>query len=231
MTASSGVDSRGVQPRAVLNSLAPLVDLRQADGVTHGRLVVLNGVSSAGKTTLATAFRDQRARAGDFWMLLGIDDALAKLPIQWVDLGLPMGPGAFGDQGLYFERTAAGLRLRVGPLGRQLIDVYHQWVSAAVHSGMNVIVDDVVIDRETHDSWLRALSGLQPTWVGVRCSVEIAEAREFARGDRAIGLARAQHDIVHRDIPYAFEVDTGVLDPEQALAALRRGLGLRTHGD
>jgi chloramphenicol 3-O-phosphotransferase len=46
------------------------------------------------------------------------------------------------------------------------------------------------------------------------------------RGDRAIGMASAQHDVVHRDIPYAFEIDTGELSAEQAHAALRRGLGL-----
>jgi hypothetical protein len=38
------------------------------------RVVVLNGASSAGKTTLATAFRDQRAAVGDFWLLTGIDE-------------------------------------------------------------------------------------------------------------------------------------------------------------
>ena len=65
----------------------------QCDGVNPGRLVMLNGVSSAGKTTLATAFRDERAPLGDFWMLIGIDDALAKLPSEWMDLGLVTGPG------------------------------------------------------------------------------------------------------------------------------------------
>jgi hypothetical protein len=44
------------------------------------RVVILNGGSSAGKTTLGTAFRDQRAADGDFWLLIGIDDFLAKLP-------------------------------------------------------------------------------------------------------------------------------------------------------
>jgi chloramphenicol 3-O phosphotransferase len=189
-------------------------------------LVVLNGVSSAGKTTLASAFRDERARVGDFWLLVGIDDALSKLPAQWVDLGLASGPGSHADQGLFFERVERGLRLRVGPLGRQLIDVYHQWVSVAVRAGMNVIVDDVIVDRKTYEGWSEVLDGLNPIWVAIRCRPEIAEARELMRGDRAIGMASAQHDVVHRDIPYAFEIDTGELSAEQAHAALRRGLGL-----
>jgi chloramphenicol 3-O phosphotransferase len=191
-----------------------------------GRLVLLNGVSSSGKTTLSTSFRDERARSGDFWMLIGVDDALAKLPSQWVDLGLVTGPGEYADGGLWFEQTPSGQRLRLGRLGRQLIDVYHQWVSVAVRAGMNVIVDDVVIDRTTYASWERTLDGLEPIWVAVRCPLEIAESRELKRGDRAVGLARAQHDVVHRDIPYAFEIDTGDLNAAQAHEALRRGLGL-----
>jgi chloramphenicol 3-O phosphotransferase len=191
-----------------------------------GWLVVLNGVSSSGKTTLASAFRDDRARCGDFWLLIGIDDALSKLPSQWVDMDLATGPGEHADDGLWFEQTANGRRLRVGPICRQLIDVYHQWVSAAVRSGINVIVDDVVIDRETYDSWERCLEGLEPIWVAVRCPLEVAEARELTRGDRAIGLARAQHDVVHRDISYAFAIDTGDLTAIQARETLRRHLGL-----
>jgi chloramphenicol 3-O phosphotransferase len=191
-----------------------------------GRLVVLNGVSSSGKTTLSSSFRDERARSGDFWLLIGIDDALSKLPSQWVDLGLAGGPGEYAVGGLWFEQTSNGRRLRLGELGRQLIDVYHQWVSVAVRAGMNVIVDDVVIDRATYDSWERTLDGLEPIWVAVRCPVEIAESRELARGDRALGLARAQHDVVHGDITYDFEIDTGELSAPQALEALRRGLGL-----
>jgi chloramphenicol 3-O phosphotransferase len=194
--------------------------------VEPGQLVLLNGVSSSGKTTLASAFRDEQARHGEFWLLIGIDDALSKLPSQWVDMGLATGPGECADGGLWFEQTSSGRRLRVGPLGRQLIDVYHQWVSASVRAGMNVIVDDVVIDRETYDSWKRALDGLEPIWVAVRCTLEIAERRELDRGDRALGLARAQHDVVHRDIPYAFEIDTGDLTAPQAHEALRRCLGL-----
>ena len=70
------------------------------------------------------------------------------------------------------------------------------------------------------------LDGLEPIWVGVRCRLEIAESRELIRGDRALGMARAQHDVVHRDIPYAFEIDTGDLTANQALEVLRRSLGL-----
>ena len=190
----------------------------------HGRLVVLNGVSSAGKTTLASAFRDARAAVGEFWFLVGIDDVLSKLPAQWVDLGLASGEGSYVNDGMRFETGPNGVSLRVGSVCRQLFEVYHRTVAAAVRLGLNVLVDDVVVDQATRDDWFRVLDGLDPTWVAIRCAPEIADQRERTRGDRPIGMAGVQQDVIHRGIPYAIEIDTGSLTPGEALTALLRGL-------
>jgi chloramphenicol 3-O-phosphotransferase len=113
--------------------------------------VILNGASSSGKTTLATAFRDQQAAVGEFWLLIGIDDFLSKLPPAWLDLGLPTGPGKRAIEGLRFGTTPTGRDLVVGETCRQLLHVYHHAVAAAARSGLNVIVDDVVVDE---GSWM-----------------------------------------------------------------------------
>jgi len=187
------------------------------------RVVVLNGASSAGKTTLATAFRDQRARAGDFWLVIGIDDFLAKLPAEWMSAGQDR--GAFADDGVRFETTADGLTVAVGSLGRRLLRAYQACVGAAAHAGLNVIVDEVVIDETTWSDWVAALRGLDVVWVGVRCSAEVAEERSTVRGDRYRGLARAQTATVHRYATYDFEIDTTTGGASRALAELTRQLG------
>ena len=194
--------------------------------MAQGRLVILNGTSSAGKTTLATSFRDGRAHRGDYWLLTGIDDAIAKLPPLWIDLGPPTQPGARAVDGMYWGVEDGVRRLRFGPVMLGLVHVYHQTVAAAVRSGINVIVDDVVVDRAVFESWQSALDGLIAEWVAVRCPKDVAEQREHARGDRAKGLVAAQYDVVHRWIRYSFEIDTGVLDRAAALDALCRGLGI-----
>jgi chloramphenicol 3-O-phosphotransferase len=76
------------------------------------RVVILNGASSSGKTTLATAFRDQRAVAGDFWFMFGIDDFLAKVPAEWMSAGPHR--GAFAADGVRFDATAIGTTVSVG---------------------------------------------------------------------------------------------------------------------
>ena len=45
-------------------------------------------------------------------------------------------------------------------------------------------------------------------WVGVRCDGAVAAGREIARGDRMIGMAASQAEVVHHDIVYDLQVDT-----------------------
>jgi chloramphenicol 3-O phosphotransferase len=189
-----------------------------------GRLIILNGASSSGKTTLASAFRDERATAGEFWLLIGIDDFLSKVPAAWLDLGLATGPGAYAHDGLRFETSSTGPHLKIGATCRRLLHAYHHAAAAAARSGLNVIVDDVVIDDEVLGDWLDVLGELKPTWVGVRCPQEITTQRERRRGDRPAGMTVTQTDSVHRSVRYAFEIDTAELTPSEALDELRVGL-------
>lgn len=191
----------------------------------HGRsrVVILNGASSSGKTTIATAFRDQRAAVGDFWLLIGIDDFLSKIPTEWKSVGANRGP--FAADGVRFEITREGPVVRVGGVGRQILRAYQAGVAAAAHVGLKVIVDEVVIDRTSWDDWSVALAGLDVVWVGITCSPEVAEARNRVRGDRFAGLARAQTATVHRDPTYDFEIDTTTQTPDEALSQLTHRLG------
>jgi chloramphenicol 3-O phosphotransferase len=188
----------------------------------RSRVVILNGTSSSGKTTIATAFRDQRAAVGDFWLLTGIDDFLSKIPYAWKSAGPDRGP--FAAEGIRFE-IAQEEPVRVGSVGRQVLRAYQAGVAAAAHVGLNVIVDEVVIDRTSWDDWTDALAGLDVVWVGIRCSAEVAEERNRARGDRFAGLARAQTATVHRDAGYDFEIDTTTQTPDEALSQLIHRLG------
>ena len=184
--------------------------------------MILNGASSSGKTTLATAFRDQRSAVGDFWLLIGIDDFLSKVPYAWKSAGPDRGP--FAADGFQFEITREE-PVRAGGVGRQVLRAYQAGVAEAARVGLNVIVDEVVIDRTTWEDWTDALAGLDVVWVGVRCSPEVAEERNKARGGRLLGLARAQTATVHRDAAYDFEIDTTTQSPDEALSELTHRLG------
>jgi len=56
--------------------------------------------------------------------------------------------------------------------------------------------------------------------------LEVLEARERQRGDREIGLARWQHERVHRNIDYDLKLDTTRATPLECAERIRRTFGL-----
>ena len=192
----------------------------------HSRIVVLNGAPSSGKTTISSAFRDERASVGDFWLLTGIDDYLAKLPAEWRSVGGR--GGSYAVDGIRFEDVEGDVHVSVGSVGRLLLRGYQASVAAAGRTGLNVMVDEVVVDRTSWEDWGIALAGLDVVWVGIRCAAELAEERNRARGDdRYAGLASALTVAAHRDATYDFEIDTTALTPRDALEELTHHLGYR----
>jgi chloramphenicol 3-O phosphotransferase len=176
-----------------------------------GSLIVLNGTSSAGKTTLARALQRQLAAAGRCWIILGIDDFLGKLPAPWLRY---FEVGSQADDGLSFETVGGEVVFRAGPVGRALLSAYRRAVGVSAQSGMDVIVDEVVVDDESWDEWSSVLRGLDAMWVRVDCPPEVCEERARARGDRLPGLARSQARTVHRHPRYDLAVDTSTAPPD-----------------
>ena len=186
--------------------------------VPAGRVVVLNGASSAGKSTLAARVVAARASVGECWIHVAIDDANAKLPPPWFDVVTFRGP--YAADGIRFEPSEEGFVVAVGDVGRRLLAVYRRSVALWARNGFDVIVDEVVFDAEAARDWDDALAGLDVTWVAVRCSPDVAAARELARGDRTIGLARGLSAVVHRHVRYDLELDTTDADPDDVAAEL-----------
>ena len=178
-----------------------------------GRVIVLNGTSSSGKSTLVKALQ---ATLEGPWLGVGIDTVVFALPKAYLDQPLwseifryvPAEPGA-----------AAPFRIETGELGTQLVHGLHGMVAALVAEGHDVIVDHVLLEAD----WLpdlRARVGADHVLVvGVRCPLEVVVERERNRRDRTIGQAAAQHDVIHRG-GYDVEVDTSVLAPAEAASAI-----------
>jgi chloramphenicol 3-O phosphotransferase len=177
-----------------------------------GALLMLNGTSSAGKTTLARAIQ----RIADVpWLRTGLDACFAMVPEKW--------GGGEGDplsfEGFRYDESdqdVSGLPLvtiRYGRLGRSILEASHRSIVALVDAGQHVIVDEMLLSDEVLDDWLRVLQGRDVLFVGVHCALGVLEARELARGNR-IGLARAHLRTVHQHGLYDLEVDTTASQPE-----------------
>jgi chloramphenicol 3-O-phosphotransferase len=104
---------------------------------------VLNGTSSAGKTTLATAMQARLVEAGECSIILGIDDMFRKVPPAWVSY---WEGGDRADDGFLFKQVHDRVEFRAGPVGRALLRAYQGWVAATARAGVDVLVDEVVLD-------------------------------------------------------------------------------------
>ena len=58
---------------------------------------------------------------------------------------------------------------------------------------------------------MAVLADVDVTLIGVHCSLDELQRREAARGDRIIGQAEGQIDLVHEGMTYDIEVETTVL--------------------
>ena len=164
--------------------------------VTRGsmstNIVVLNGGSSSGKTSIARCL--QGLLPGS-WLKLGVDDLIEAMPGK-------------RDQRDLITFTPDG-GVSVGPGFRRLEAAWAAGIAAMARAGVGVIVDDVFLGGGSSQARLRrGLSGLEVLWVGVRCDAAVAAAREAARPDRVPGMAAAQAEVVHRGVDYDVEVDT-----------------------
>jgi len=190
-----------------------------------GRVVILNGPSSVGKSAIVDAFREREESAGKYWHAVGIDDVFGRLSWRWVDLGWPIGPGPLADLGLSIVDVDGQPTMRVGPILRALLRGYQRGTVAFADEGISVIVDEVTLDSVHLNDWRDLMRDREVRWVGVYCNADELERREAQRGDRPIGLARAQMTTVHRSIDYDLELDTTTTAPIDNAAALAQFLG------
>jgi len=179
-------------------------------------IVLLNGTSSSGKTTLAKAL--QRALP-DPYLHLGIDTVVFALPGRWLDV--PLWHEVFLYRGADPE-----LEITAGPLGDKLVKALHRMVAAAAAAGWDVLVDHVLLDPRWVADAVDVLGGHPLLCVGVRCQLQEVLRRERQRRDRTLGQARAHFDVVHAHVRYDVEVDTSAADPAacaaRIIAAMRR---------
>ena len=176
-----------------------------------GRVVVLNGGSSAGKTTLGRKL--QSSLAGS-WLLLGIDLFIWTLPTEMI--GDP--DGLLRNEGV-ITRGSRYMSLWTG---------FQMAVAALARGGVDVLLDDVMLEGSVDQRrWDHALHNVDVHWVGVRCAPDTAAAREAERADRPIGIARHQAVSVHEGVRYDQELDTGVLGVTQSVNAVAEALRRR----
>lgn len=150
-----------------------------------GKIILLNGASSSGKSTLAHGL--QATLDEPFWHF-SIDhlNAANILPRKRIDSG---------------EFPWQDLR-------PQFFDGFHRCLPALALAGNNLIVEHIVETQAWMHRLLRLLSQVDVFFVGVHCPLPELERRETERGNRRIGEARADFETTHTFGIYDFEINS-----------------------
>jgi len=200
--------------------------------VNWPQLILVNGPSSAGKSTLCRALQAAIERP---YLVVGFDDFVfmsAPRYYRGADTGRQGETDAFTALGAEMVTTSlpgapASVTAKFGPVFRSLLDSMAPAVRALVDGGNAVIFDHVLHDRAMYESYRAATAALDIFTVGVTCPLDILEARERARGDRVQGRARGLVDVVHGFMDYDAMVDTGSADTAACIATLLAALAAR----
>ena len=178
----------------------------------RGKMVFLNGPSSAGKTTLAKAFQELMEEP---FLYTGTDHFTLMLPDKcW---------GKGEGFSLVVSETGVLSEIKTGAAVRHLIAGMVRAVGTLVENGHHVIVETGFWGEELQtciNGWAR----LNPLFVGVSSSLAVLEKREKERGDRLIGLARLQASLIPRHDIYDMEVDTSCRSAAECAETIKRRL-------
>ena len=175
--------------------------------ISPGNIILLNGASSAGKTSILFALQQVFEMP---YLDAGIDKFLWMLPKRYPDV--PLWHDVF-EYTWHEQGDKKELSIQAGPLGHRLMSGMHQAIAALSQAGNNVIADHVLIERQWVQECAHLFADLPALFVGVHCPLKILEQRERERTDRTLGQARAYFSKVHIHGAYDLEVDTSRLSP------------------
>jgi len=166
---------------------------------SFGTIIILNGASSSGKTTLLETLQKT---LDEPLLNAGIDKFIWMLPKRYLDRPL------WDD--------VLGRATDAGAMGQRLFSGMHQAIATLSRAGLNVVADHVLVESAWVDECSTLFADLPAYLIGVRCPIDVLEQRERGRKDRTLGQARAQFERVHAFVRnYDLELDTSVLSPQE----------------
>ena len=156
-----------------------------------GRIIFLNGVTSAGKTSIVEALQER----DDIFFYVVANDLFQEM---------------IGDKYLrenYWKY-----------LSEVIIMMYH---AAKLYSdmGKNILIDGMLVEREEitphYQQLLEILKNNPLDLVEVYCPLDVCRKRNIVRGDRYENQSDEQHKLMAKNIEYTLRVDTSLFSADE----------------
>ncbi|HBI62955.1 MAG TPA: chemotaxis protein [Lachnospiraceae bacterium] len=155
-----------------------------------GRIIFLNGVTSAGKTSIVESLQNQE----DIFFYVVANDLFQEM---------------VGEN--YLRKNYWKY------LSEVIIMMYH---TAKLYSdmGKNVLIDGILVEREEimphYHQLLEILKNNPLDIVEIYCPLDICRQRNIIRKDRYETQSQEQYNLMAENIKYSAKVDTSIYNPE-----------------
>ena len=187
--------------------------------MTSGTVIFLNGVSSSGKTTLAKELQEQLEQP---FLHLALDQFRDSLPDKF--RGLNSAQGTTGARGLNvvpcLDNETPITSIVFGEAGKLMLKGMRRAMAVMVEVGNSIIIDDIILEPKFLNDYLKVFEDLEVYFIGVKCAIGVAEARESRRLGRFPGTALSHLSICHAHELYDLEIDTGRNTPRECAARI-----------
>ncbi len=196
-----------------------------------GHVILLNGTSSAGKTTVARMIQQLRPEPIQH---IALDQFRDGLPDRFRGLNSPEGtpgarglnvvpvhaPGGPGGPGSPGGPAMSGTAIHFGDVGLRMLTGMRQAIAAFARAGNDVVVDDMRLDPNYLGDYLTALAGIDVIFAAIHCDETTLNQRETERPGRFPGTAVLHMHSVHAGCIYDVEVNTATTSPRQCADAI-----------
>ena len=170
---------------------------RMNEAMNKGKVIILNGVSSSGKTTLAKAIQNA---FDELYIRLSIDDFVSMMPVKTVENEL--------GNAFYTSQT-----------------ILLQTIKTLSDAGTNVVVDNVMLTYfETLKQYVECLHDYPVLLVKVICPIHELRRRETVRGDRTVGQGEEQINDLEPQDCYDISIDTFANSTEECVNLIAQKL-------
>ena len=175
-------------------------------------IILLNGTSSSGKTTIAKKLQE---KFPGVLLLYGLDTMVQTAFPEKCDYP------PYDEQAIRVTTTEQDgqkiIRLNVSPYMYPVYRTAVQFYLMLSEQGYDLIVDEVLFDTNRITPFFEILSKEKVYFIGVKPEKEIVIKREQERGDRLVGLAAGLYDEVYNPaFTYDLTLDTGDQTPDES---------------
>ena len=169
-----------------------MIETKSGQSIPDNPLILLNGPSSAGKSTIAGELQRKLHRHGMDGVVLSIDDYMRLSTDEeiWEDDVFEIMPDMCRD------------------------------VQALLRQGRWVIVDHVITSARIYAALRGAAAGFSVVAILVTCPLETLKKREQERGDRFAGSAEASWKYLYPREGYDLRIDSDKMEPPNAAKAI-----------